>query len=531
MSGEQTQRLLGFLSNAASYPHRPAHVTMIQTHASWVFIASPFVYKIKKPVNFGFLDFTTLDKRKADCERELLLNRRLADDIYLGLESICEADGQLQFGDDAVVVEYAVKMREMDPRFFLKRRVHEDAVGSDEMERLIQKLYHFYTTEPPPPDSERAAAMGRIEQSTEGNFEAARQFVSHSLSQASLHATSHYTRLFLTRQRHLFESRIHEGWIRDCHGDLHLEHIHVTAEAIRIFDCVEFNKDFRFIDVASDLAFLAMDLDFNARSDLANDLVERFSVLFHDDGLKKLIDFYKCYRACVRGKVESLHSIAETAPAAEKEASLELSKRYFRLALQYAINGSEARAIVMMGQVASGKSALAEALAAETAWPIVSSDRVRKTIANVPLHQRGTPAERSALYAPQMTQQVYAEISNRVLESLRCRRPMIVDATFSRREDRDRLLHLLDHEGFAATWVEAHAGDSITRVRLQQRETNEGVVSDARIEDYERLSRRYEPADELPEAVRLRIDTSSTTDRSVHELLMQMAGRCALSAA
>lgn len=531
MIGKQTQRVVDFLSDPRSYPHQPAEVHLIQTHASWVFIAPPLVYKIKKPVNFGFLDFTTLELRKADCERELLLNRRLAPDVYLGLEAVRQCDGALGFTEQGAVVEWVVKMREMDSRFFLNRLLHQPgAFNPSDMERLVNTLHQFYITQPPPPPAETEQALERIQTSTQGNFDATCPFVGQSLSASALAAIGHYSCEFQDRQSSLLAARVRNGWIRDCHGDLHLEHIHVTADAIRIFDCVEFNKDFRFIDVASDLAFLAMDLDFNHRPDLADDLIERFAALFQDTELKPLMDFYKCYRACVRGKVESLLSNAATAPVAEKEASLDLARRYFRLALHYAVNGSKPRAIVIMGQVASGKSALAEALAAETEWPIVSSDRLRKTMAKVPLHRRGTQDERAELYSPQMTRRVYTEIGDRVLQSLRGYRPMIVDATFSRRHDRDSLRQLLDSEGFGATWIEAHASDSLTQVRLRLRETTDGVVSDARIEDFERLRRSYEPPSELAGDTLLRADTASTTGEALHELLTQMADRRASSA-
>ncbi|MDZ4403593.1 AAA family ATPase [Prosthecobacter sp.] len=525
MISTATQRLLSFLSDIDSYPHHPPQVTLVQTHASWVFIAPPFVYKIKKPVNLGFLDFSTLELRHADCEHELVLNRRLAEDIYLGLKPICESDGSLHFGSDGVIVEWAVKMRQMDPRYFLKQLMQDQAVGIPEMDRIVDKLHRFYATQPPLPKSAVTTANEHLRQGTEDNFKTARQFVGQSLSQHALDAIALYTREFFTRQSALLDSRLHDGWIRDCHGDLHLDHIHLSPEAVRIYDCIEFNTDFRCIDVACDIAFLAMDLDFNDRPDLSRHIVERFAVLLEDSGMKPLMDFYKCYRACVRGKVESMHANAETVADAEKQSSLQLARRYFQLALQYAVTRSKPCVFVFMGKVASGKSALAEALSQETGWPIHSSDRLRKTLAGTPLNHRGSKAERDALYAPEMTQKTYDLLFEQALASLHKGHSVILDATFSKLDHRNALKQLMASEGCDVRWIEACAGEPVVRERLQERDQDATVVSDARLEDYKLLSANYEPPHELQPNEKLSILTDGKLDQVLDVLLSDLVIR------
>jgi|UniRef100_UPI003784E7BF aminoglycoside phosphotransferase family enzyme/predicted kinase len=525
MISAATQRLLSFLSDIDSYPHHPPQVTLVQTHASWVFIAPPYAYKIKKPVNLGFLDFSTLELRHADCERELALNRRLAEDIYLGLKPICESDGCLHFGSDGVIVEWAVKMREMDPRYFLKQLMQTQAVGIPEMDRIVDKLHRFYATQPPLPQSAVTTANEHLRQGTEDNFKTTRQFVGQSLSQHALDAITLYTRECFRRQSTLLESRLHDGWIRDCHGDLHLDHIHLSPEAVHIYDCIEFNTDFRCIDVACDIAFLAMDLDFNDRPDLARHIVERFAQLLHDSGMKSLMDFYKCYRACVRGKVESLHANAETVAEAEKQSSLQLARRYFQLAVQYAVAGSRPRVFVFMGKVASGKSALAETLSQETGWAILSSDRFRKTLAGTPLNHRGSTAERAALYAPEMTQKTYDLLFEQSLTFLRKGHSVILDATFSKLAHRIALKNLVASEGCDIRWIEAHASESVVCERLKERDQDEAVVSDARLEDYKRLSADYEPPLELLPSEQICILTDGKIDQVFAALLRELVVR------
>jgi len=365
-------------------------------------------------------------------------------------------------------------------------------------------------------------ANEHLRQGVEDNFKTARQFAGQSLSQHALDAIALYTREFFTQQGALLDSRLHDGWIRDCHGDLHLEHIHLSAEAVRIYDCIEFNTDFRRIDVACDIAFLAMDLDFNDRPDLARHIVERFALLLHDSGMKSLMDFYKCYRACVRGKVESLHANAETAAETEKQSSLQLARRYFQLALQYAVAGSRPHVFVFMGKVASGKSALAEALSQETGWPLHSSDRLRKTLAGTPLNHRGSEAERAALYAPEMTRKTYEMLFEQALASLHKGHCVILDATFSKLGHRNALKQLMAAEDCDVRWIEAHASEPVVRERLQERDQDTTVVSDARLEDYKHLSADYEPPHELLPDEKLSILTDGQIDQVFDALLSQL---------
>jgi predicted kinase len=294
---------------------------------------------------------------------------------------------------------------------------------------------------------------------------------------------------------------------------------------VRIYDCIEFNNDFRCIDVACDISFLAMDLDFNDRADLARHIVERFALLLHDSGMTALMDFYKCYRACVRGKVESLHSNAETVAEAEKQSSLQLARRYFQLALQYAIAGSKPSVFVFMGKVASGKSALAEALAQETGWPVHSSDRLRKTLAGTPLNHRGSEAQRAALYAPVMTQKTYDLLFEQALTSLHKGHSVILDATFSKLDHRNALKQLMAVKGYDIQWIEAHASEPVVFERLLERAHDDEIVSDARFEDYKRLSAGYEPPHELHPDEKLSILTDGKLDQVFSVLLSELVVR------
>jgi hypothetical protein len=513
--------LLAFLRDPASYPHRPGKVREVHTHASLVFLAPPMVYKIKKPVNFGFLDFSTLGKRRHFCQREVELNSRLAPGIYLGVVPITRENHGFTFGGKGPVAEYAVEMRWLEPAGFLNTRIKAGTAGKPELERVARTLADFYQKQPSPPEIAGWGNMEKLRISTDENFTQTRRFIGKTLSRAAYEALRAFTGSCYERRRLLFEKRVAQGWIRDCHGDLHLDHIHVTDAALHIYDCIEFNDRFRHLDIASDAAFLAMDLDYHGRPDLARFFIRRLAELSNDPEMEELMDFYKCYRAYVRGKVESLHAVAEIADDGERATAATAARRYFQLALQYAICGSSPLVLVFMGRVASGKSTLAAALARELGWQLISSDLRRKTLAGVPPHGRGDAAGRKRLYSSGMTEQTYDSMIQDAREILHGGHGVILDATFSKRAFRDRLRETVGDEN--VKWIVAEVDETAALERLKRREVQQDVVSDARCEDREFLNAAFEPPDELPEESKRIVMTRGTANKIAETLLMSMA--------
>lgn len=521
-----TRRLLEFLSDATSYPHRPANVRMLQTHASWVFIAPPFVCKVKKPVDFGFLNFTTLERRRQNCETEVRLNRRLAPDVYLSTLAIRKDDGELTFAETGEIVEWAVWMKEMDASTFLSHRLREGRCSDEHVVGIAKTLCAFYRSVPPIPASAAIEATHRLRRYVHENFPAIRQFAD-VVPQHMLEAIETFCNAFEQSHANLLERRAADGWVRDGHGDLHSEHISVADNGlIQIFDCLEFNDDLRLTDIACDLAFLTMDLDFNGRHDLSTSLVQVSSRALNDDMLPTVIPYYQCYRACVRAKVEFLHSVAETADAAERNQAQFTALRYLRLALRYSLVGAERHIVVFMGGVASGKSFLAERLSNLMEWTVLSSDRTRKSLAGVELHHRGSENERSQLYQPAMSELVYRRLQEDALPELNRSSCVILDATFSRRTDRSALLAFCNDQKIELLWVEAYAPESVIRERLALRSQRSDVISDARAEDYESLAARYETPSELSADRLIRIRTDGKSDLVFSSLLTELAIRC-----
>jgi uncharacterized protein len=527
------EQLITFLESPESYPHRPTEVRSVQTHISWVFIASPFVFKVKKPVNLGFLDFSTLEKRRYFCQREIELNRRLCPEIYLDAVPIYETDSGFSFKPPGKIVEYGVQMRELPHGCFLIELLEKNLVGEKEINRMISTLHRFYQAETPTPEIEQWGTPEKLKVSTYENFTQVEPFIGKTISPAAFEAIRHYTNQFYKLNENLFRERIQQHRILDCHGDLHLDHVHLTPEATTIFDCIEFNDRFRFIDITNDLAFLAMDFDFQGRSDLGNLLVRNAARELGDAEMLKVANFYKCYRAFVRGKVESIQATEkETTNRQEHEKRAD---RYFRLALRYAIADSEPLILVVMGRVGTGKSTIAKRLAGELDWPVFSSDEIRKTLAGVPLTQRSPPELRNKIYLPQMTRRTYRKLIKNGLAAIGCsrgRRPrplqshngVILDATFSTRALRKFLRDECKKANMPFQFVELEVDPNEIKKRLKARDEKTAETSDARLEDFQKLSAAYEAPSELAPGL-IRVSTTTSVSDAVKTILLCLAER------
>jgi aminoglycoside phosphotransferase family enzyme/predicted kinase len=530
-------QLIAFLESPETYPHGPTEVRVIQTHISWVFIASPFVFKVKKPVNLGFLDFSTLEKRHYFCQREVALNRRLAPEVYLGVVPIYKTTSGFSLNGEGEIVEYAVKMKEL-PHVgrgngslgeggFLNELLEKNLVGEKEIDRVVSVLHRFYRAESPTPEIEQWGAPEKLKISTDENFTQVEPFIGKTISPVAFEAIRHYTNQFYLLNASLFRKRIEQHRILDCHGDLRLDHVHLAPKATSIFDCIEFNDRFRFIDIANDLAFLAMDFDFEDRSDFGNLFLRNAARELRDSGMLKIANFYKCYRAFVRGKVESIQATEKetTNPQDHKRRAA----RYFRLALRCAIAGSEPLVLVVMGRVGTGKSTIAKRLSSELGWPVFSSDRIRKTIAGVPLTDR-TPSDLGAkIYSARMTQKTYGKLLKDGLVSLKKNGGAILDATFSTRTLRKFLRDECNKANVSIEFIELEVGPDEIKKRLKARAEKTAETSDARLDDFEKLSAAYEPPSELgPDPIR--VSTKTSVSDAVKAILLCLAEKQSIGA-
>lgn len=522
MSFPEREEIIRFLANRNSYEHKPEKVEHIQTHASDIFIADQYVYKIKKPVNFGFLDFSTLHRREFFCEREVELNRRLCDDIYLGVERICKRNGDYCFNGEGGTLEVAVKMRRLDDKYFLKNILRDGKAEKDHFIRVIDKLEDFYKGQEVSDEVLERGKPGHIMESVDDNVKSSSDFIGNTISAPAYSTIDSFNELFFRDGEELFLSRMEEGFIKDCHGDLHLEHINICPDRICIYDCIEFNDTFREIDIASDIAFLAMDLDFNDHPGFSDLCVHEISVRMNDSRIYELLDFYKCYRAFVRGKVESIKSCEDEVPEDERKVSREKASKYFRLALRYALFGSRPCVIVVFGVIGTGKSTVANMIAAELNANVYSSDVTRKEIAGMSPTDRDKEGYGRGIYSPEITEQTYTEIINNGFDNLGFRGISVIDATFSKRKWRERVLEEAEKTDTPYIFIQTTIPENTIRERLAEREKRGNSVSDAGEDMLDRFLEGYEKPEELDSNRHIRIDTRGKPEDIITEIFKKI---------
>ncbi len=526
IKNSELSELFYFLEQPESYPHQVDEVQHIQTHISHVFIAGSFVYKLKKPVNFDFLDYSTLEKRKELCYKEVELNRRLSDDIYLGVIGFAKKDETYLFeeghSDSSSIVEYAVKMNRLPDEHFLIRYVENNGLTREHLDRVADTLAEFYRNQNQRSELSKWGEIETIKVNTDENFEQTEPFIDQTIDLNSFDAIRYFTDQCFQKKGQLFQDRIKDGKIVDGHGDLHLEHIHITPEKVQIYDCIEFNERFRYGDVAADLAYLAMDLDFNDCQQEERYFVNQMSKKLADKDLLQILDFYKCYRAYVKGKVKSLQSSEEEVSKKDRESAANRAKEYFKLSLRYALVGSGPVVIILMGRIGTGKSTLAGLLASHLNIEQYSSDTIRKSLAGLPLTERTPPARRESLYSAGMSSKTYDRLIKKALESIKDGKAVIIDATFSHQQIRQKLITAIKSEAAPYLFVEAQASDETIINRLHERKGKTGIISDARLEDFEKLTESYEIPSELENGHFVTVDTNQSPSDSLEELFKQM---------
>jgi uncharacterized protein len=332
--------LVAALMEPAAYDEPTAAVKLIQTHISWVFITDHFAYKVKKPVDLDFLNFTTLRRRHHYLHEELILNRRLCPDIYLEVLPITWQHGQARLGGQGHPVDYALKMVRLPQERMMDEVADRGELLPEHLDRIIARLAPFYAQAATGPRINKFGEPAVIAYNHEENFSRTADLVGDLLSPELFERIRAFARNFLKDHRALFLQRIRAGRIRDCHGDLHLKNI-CLADGVYIFDCIEFNHRFRYGDVAADVDFLAMDLDFHGFKDLSRYFVERLAQASGDPELLLMLDFYKCYRAYVRGKIAAFGARdQELAPEVRAQAR-QTARAYFLLAGEYAAAGPQ----------------------------------------------------------------------------------------------------------------------------------------------------------------------------------------------
>jgi aminoglycoside phosphotransferase family enzyme/predicted kinase len=485
--------ILKSLLKADAYPEQTHSVTMVQTHISWIFLTDTHAYKIKKPVDFGFLNFSTIDRRRFYCNEEVRLNRRLCPDIYEGVVELRETPAGAAFHGDGAIIDHAVKMKRLPAERMLDRLVETGELSSDDMANVARTIADFHQTALTSPAISEYGHLDRIMFNWHENFEQMIPFEETTLPAEERGVIKEWVSSFAENNAELFGRRVAEGFVRECDGDIHLENICMIDGRVCIFDCIEFNDRFRCCDTAADVAFLLMDLDYHGRYDLAEDVITAYRETSGDKGMMALIDFYKIYRAFVRGKVESFRLDDAGIDQYDREQAHTRAIRYFRLARGYIERRRLAPTLfITCGLMGSGKSSLAGQLSFELGIACFNSDTIRKRLAGIPLDTSVSESYAAGLYDLRTSDATYAELLRLAEAELAAGRSVIIDASFMRRDDRSRSAALAGRYSAAFTILHVTCGDAENRRRLMERSAKGQSVSDGRVELLDRQRQEFE---------------------------------------
>jgi len=497
------------------YPHAPATVELVQTHISYVLLAGTDVYKVKKPVRFSFLDFSTLERRHHFCQEEVRLNRRLAPDVYHGVVAITPDGETFRFAPESAAdaVEFAVHMRRLPAERMLDVLLDHGAVTVTMVDAVARRLADFHQAADAGPGVSANGDSAAILAVLQDNYANARPFRDVTVPAGDDDAIQGFARGFLRQHEPLFRQRQAQHHIRECHGDLHTEHVCFDPEPL-MFDCIEFSRQFRYCDTASEIAFLAMDLDYHDQPDLARHLVVAYAAYAGDADLPLLVPFYACYRAYVRGKVDSLKSVEEEVEASEREQARRSARRHFALAYRY--TWAYTRGLVLIaGLSGTGKSAVAEALQVRTGFVHLNSDVVRKQLAGLAADSHRPSAYAAGLYTPAHSARTYDAMLGAARDRVGAGQGVILDATFQRRADRDAARAVAAALGVPLVLFECCCPDDQVRRRIVQRQRGDAGPSDADWSVYLEQQRHFEPIAPDEAEGPCRLDTAAPLDAVV----------------
>jgi uncharacterized protein len=511
--------LLESMTNSNFYPHKPAAVELVQTHISYVFIAGNIVYKVKKPVNFGFLDFTSLEKRKFYCDEELRLNKRLAPSIYLDVVPIAQdSQSNILLGAGEKVIDYAVRMKKLPLDRMLKTLLARGEADEKVMAAVANKIAAFHKVAETGGRIDEMGSIATIRHNHEENFTQTQNYINVTIPEYQYNFIKDYVENFLAEKKALLEKRIANSKIRDCHGDLHLEHICIADEII-IFDCIEFNERFRFGDVAAEIAFLTMDLDYNDYREQAESFVKYYLGYSGDTDMLILLNFYRCYYAYVRGKVTSFRLDQKDLPANERSQITKTAKRYFDLAYTYAAHLEKPVLILTAGLMGCGKSYQARHLAARLGAITIRTDVLRKELLNINPTDRHHEDFGEGIYSDDISRLTYDKAYDLAQSAIKSGQPVIIDASFKRRSERQKAGQMAQSLNIPFYVIECTCRDEIVKMRLEKRVQEKTNASDGRWEIYAAQKNDFDEINEVTSGNYFKIDTAENPEIVRQEII------------
>ncbi|EDX72031.1 hypothetical protein MC7420_7511 [Coleofasciculus chthonoplastes PCC 7420] len=511
MSQRPISDLIHQMKQPDFYPHPvQTPIDLIQTHVSYVFLTGDYAYKVKKAVNFSFLDFSTLEKREHFCWQELQMNKPQAPEIYLNVLPISQKGDRLILGDDSQPVEYALKMRQFPQDALFSTRFEQGKLTATDMENLGRVVAEFHAQTQTNDYIRSFGTPAKIREAFDENYQQTENYIGRAQTQQQFQETKQFSDRFFAQREALLEQRLDNNRIRECHGDLHLRNICLWQDKIQLFDRIEFNEPFRFVDVMYDVAFVVMDLDARGAKELGNVFLNTYLEQTGDWQGLQVLPLYLSRQAYVRAKVTSFLLDDPAVPEETKQDAANTAADYYRLAWDYTKTNS-GQVVIMSGLSGSGKSTVARQLAHQSGAIHLRSDAVRKHLAGIPLDQKGS----DQLYTPKMNQKTYDRLSELGIMLAQQGFPVILDAKYDRQAFRGDAIAQAQAHQLPLRILHCIAPLEVLRDRLSSRTED---VSDATADLLSRQQATAEPFTEAEQSLVTTVDTTQNWQSQIEKM-------------
>lgn len=511
--------LIASMQDPQVYDHAADDIELIETHISFVLLAGEYAYKIKKPLNLGFLDFSTLDKRRFFCQEELRLNHRTAPQIYRDVVPITGNAEHPHLGGDAEVIEYAVKMRRFSQDALADHLLRNDALTPHHIDQIARTLAAFHDRIEITDEHQPYGSPEQVHQPVMDNFSGLEPMLSDPADLQQLGALRQWSEEQFTAHRADFADRKRHGCIRECHGDMHLGNLALLDDEVVAFDCIEFNAGLRWIDVINEAAFLTMDLEDHGRADYAWRFINVYLETTGDYAALRLFPYYKAYRAMVRAKIARIRHDQEGLDEDEKHALENEYQGYIQLAARYA-RPAQPFLCITRGLSGSGKTTVARALVEQFGAVHIRSDVERKRLFGLEATQRSESGVDQGLYTQEASDRTYARLAELADTILTCGYAVIVDAAFLQQARRRHFLQLARDKGVPFAILDIQAPEAVLRSRIAPRLARGQDASEADFQVLEKQLRSQESITDTERPYTVTLDNSDRPDVTdlVHRL-------------
>ncbi|HDH17282.1 MAG TPA: aminoglycoside phosphotransferase [Gammaproteobacteria bacterium] len=500
-------KLINALLNPSVYDHAVDKIELLQTHISWVILTGDFAYKIKKPVNFGFLDFSSLGKRRHYCEEELRLNRRLAPQLYLDVITITGSEELPAINGTGKVLEYAVKMRQFPTESLLINMINTGDLREIHMDWLAHSIASFHHQTGVAKAGAEFGTLAAVEKPVKENFQQIRQHIQNTEILKQLDAIEGWCTDVFFNLETAFRKRKQDGFIRECHGDLHLGNIILLHEKIIPFDCIEFNENLRWIDVLSEIAFLVMDLEDHQRPDLARRFLNKYLELTGDYSNLNIFQYYKVYRAMVRAKINTLQLKQEGMAQSQIKAIYKQCKNYVNLGSSYIIDQKPVL-IIMHGFSGSGKTTVSQFIVEALPVIRIRSDIERKRLYKLKPTEKSLSGINKGVYNDEASRKTYNHLRRLAEDILLAGKSVIVDAAFLQAEQRKQFAELASIHNMPYHIIDCHAERGILVQRISERQIYGNDASEASLKVLYNQQENHDPLTDEERAISFTIGST-----------------------